>query len=247
MPAFKKHESNSWISCPEAQGPFQGLHGGALAGLMISELEQMAAQLDLGLAVSASVEFLRPTRSGVLRTDPCIVRQGRRTSFLSNHVQVGKDCTAQASVCFVHPIAMHCIEQPQITLHNPSSLLKLPSLKSIHGGPWMMDNFEVRKSDKGIIWFRYTDEIVDGMTPMARVLGAADWTHGLDRPNKPRLADPNINLNVVLARHPSGDHIGIQPDTTWTPNGIGMGDGRLLDEYGPFGRVTMSVVLTELE
>ncbi len=246
MPAFEKHEDNFWKSMPTAQGPFRGLQGGAVAGLMVSELEQMATELDLGVAVSASVEFLRPTHAGLLQTEPHVVRQGRRVSFLSNYVQVGDNRTAQATVCFVHSIAMPYIEQPPIALQNPSSLPTLPPRKAMHGAPWMMDNFEVRQSDNGIIWFRYTDVIVDGMTSMASVLGPADWTHGLGRPEKPRLADPNINLNVVLARHPSGDQIGIRPNATWTPNGIGMGDGQLLDEHGPFGRVTMSVALTEL-
>ena len=243
MPAFERIENNLWQSHPKAQGPFTGLQGGAVAGLMVSELEQMAARLELGHAVSASVEFLRPTRSNPLRTDPEIVRHGRRVSFLSNRVFDRDNCTARATVCFVQPADMSAISVPDSEPCNPEALPILPPRKAVHGQPWMMDNFEVRQSQDGIIWFRYVDEIVDGMMPMARILGPADWTHGLGRPKSPRLADPNVNLNVVISRQPVGDQIGIRPNTTWMPTGIGIGDGELLDSHGPFGRVSMAVAL----
>ena len=247
MPAFEKHEENSWNSAPSAMGPFSGLQGGGVAGLMVFELEALANAKALGLAVSASVEFLRPTQPGSLRTVPKIVRAGRRVSVLSNEIYQGQTCTARASICVIQPTQISAIATPSKAHHAPQELDVLPARKALHGQPWMMDNFEVRQSDEGVIWFRYLDEIVDGMTPLARVLGPADWTHGLGRPATPRLADPNINLQVVLARQPDGDFLGIRPNTTWLPSGIGMGEGMLLDPAGPFGRVMMSVALTPFD
>ncbi len=246
MPAFDKNEGNSWRSRASAMGPFSGLQGGAVAGLMTCELEQLACANNLGNAVSASIEFLRPTKPGKLRTQADIVHRGRRVSVLSNKVFQEDKCTARASVCFIHSIDTPAIAPPPQEIVDPQRFSILPTMKAIHGQPWMMDNFEVRRSENGVMWFRYINDIVSGMTPMARVLGPADWTHGLDRPNSPRLADPNINLTVVLSRPPIGEFIGIQPQTTWMPSGIGMGDGVLSDQEGPFGRVMMSVALTEL-
>jgi len=247
MPAFTKHENNSWISNPTAMGPFTGLQGGGVAGLLVSELETMGDEMTLGQAVSASVEFLRPTRQQPLRSEPSIIRRGRRTSVLINRLYEGGRQTAQATVCFVTPVAMPTIESPPETLHNPSTLAPLPPKPAIHGNPWMMDNFAVRRAKDGIVWFEYLDDIVDGMKPLASVLGPADWTHGLSRPSTPKLADPNVNLQVCVSRHPIGDHIGVRPMTTWMPTGNGMGEGMLYDTAGPFGRVMMAVALTEFE
>jgi len=244
MPAFLKHKENYWKSTPRAMGPFKGLQGGGVAGLMVFELEQMAAEQTFGLAVSASIEFLLPTQPGELRTMPKVIRRGRRVSVLSNEIVQGSACTARATVCFIHPTDIASVKPPAAQKSQPGDLAPIPPKKAIHGAPWMMDNFVVRPSDTGVIWFNYLDEIVEGMTPMAGVLGPADWTHGIGRPSSPQLADPNINLNVILSRHPVGKFIGILPKTVWMPTGIGMGEGTLSDEEGDFGKVMMSVALT---
>lgn len=246
MSAFEKIDNNSWKSHATAMGPFKGLQGGAVAGLMVSELEQNAKDANLGCAVSASIEFLRPTGMGLLHTQPTVLRRGKRVSILSNAIFEGDQQTAQATVCFVHEVKIPTIDGPFDQKLDPESLPILPRRMADHGKPWMMDNFEVRASAEGILWFCYLNPIVDAMGPLARILGPADWTHGLDRPSTPKLADPNVNLQLVIGRKPVGDFIGIKPNTTWFPNGIGMATGALFDVTGPFGRVGMSVALTAL-
>ncbi len=246
MPAFEKDDENYWVSAPSAMGPFKGLQGGGVAGLMVFELEELAAARDLGMAVSTSVEFLRPTEPGRLHTKPVVERIGRRVSVLSNEVFQADTRTARASVCFIRPTEIATIGHPPAERSNPISFEVSPPVAAFHGRAWMMDNFEVRRSDKGAFWFRYTDDVVSNVTPLARVLGPADWAHGLARPESPQLADPNVNLNVLLSRHPKGDFIGVLPKTTWMPTGIGLGEAVLSDQQGPFGRVMMSVALTEL-
>lgn len=247
MPAFLSVEKNRWRSAPSAMGPFTGLQGGGVAGLMAFELEKMAAELNLGIAVSASIEFLRPTLPGILETRPVVERKGRRVSVLSCQLIQDDACTARASLCFIQPVDIPSVDALPAEPYQPEELSPLPPKQAIHGQPWMMDNFEVRPSKSGIVWFRYSDDIVETVTPMARILGPADWTHGIGRPSAPKLADPNINLNVVLARHPQGEFIGVRPDTTWMPTGIGMGEGTLSDETGAFGKVMMSVALTPFD
>ena len=247
MPIFTKDENSLWVSAPQASGPFHGLQGGAIAALMVSELEQLAQDQELGLATSASVEFIRPTPSGPLRTQPECLRRGRRVSVFTNALYDGDTLTAKATTCFINPRAVPEISDPKKTLHDPTALPVLPARSAPHGRPWMMDLFEVRKSGDGIVWFRYTDDIVAPMSVMGRFLGPADWTHGLGRPAEPKLADPNINLQVTLARQPSDEFIGIRPRTTWMRSGIGLGEGELFDVEGFVGRVAMSVALTPFE
>ena len=76
------------------------------------------------------------------------------------------------------------------------------------------------------------------------MLGPADWTHGISRPLRDVVADPNPNLTVQLFRPPSGDWVGVRAQTRWRPAaGCGVGSGTLLDVRGEIGRVSMSVVL----
>lgn len=244
MPVFSKNEKNAWISSPSASGPFKGLQGGAVAGLLVSELEDIAIAEDMGPVLSASIEFLRPTGVGTLQTKPKILRHGKRASVLANCVYEDDKLTAKATVCCIKALDVPEVQNPQEIRHDPEALPILPSRQAPHGGPWMMDNFEVRAAPQGIAWFREKDEIVKGAGPMTRILGPADWTHGIARPKKPKLADPNLNLQITIFRQPVGVDIGISPQTTWMPNGIGFGDGLLYDVQGPLGRVMMSVALT---
>ena len=244
MPIFKKEEESLWSSTPRAMGPFRGLHGGALAGLLSAELEMIAADQGLGIATSASVQFLRPTTGGALQTIPETVRRGRRASILTNRIVQNGQPTAVATIVFIQPMSIPVEARSEAPDAEPAELSVLPARAAPHGGPWMMDNFDVRISEAGIFWFRYKDGIVDGMTPMARVLGPADWTHGLRRPRRPQLADPNVSMQISLSRHPEGEYIGILPATRWTGQGIGFGEGKLYDQSGDIGRVIMSVALT---
>ena len=248
MSIFSKDEHKLWVGSPMAQGPFQGLQGVGLAGLMVYELEKEAEAKGLGMAVSASIEFHKPTPNLPFQSIPQMVRQGRRVSFMSNAIIVDGVQTATASVCFVNPVEMDAVTSPASTELDPYAGQQAPQPKAPHGAPWMMDSFDVRHAEAdNIVWFHQKVPLVSGMTPLARVLVPADWTHGLRRPMTPYLiADPNLNLQVAVSRHPVGDHIGIRACTSWQSNGIGLGEGAILDENGPFGRVSMSVALTPM-
>jgi hypothetical protein len=111
-----------------------------------------------------------------------------------------------------------------------------------------MDAMEAREG--GVVaWFRMNQAIIDGAGPMSNlplssVLGPADWTHGIARPFRDVVADPNPNLTVQLFRQPEGEWVGIRAQARWRPaGGLGVGSGVLRDIYGEIGRVSMSVIL----
>ena len=98
-----------------------------------------------------------------------------------------------------------------------------------------------------MLWFRLHTPVVENAGPLARVLGPADWAHGINRPRHNVLADPNPNLSVHLFRPPKGDWIGVQARTSWsTEAGCGHGHGSLLDVNGEIGSVAMAVALIAL-
>jgi Acyl-CoA thioesterase C-terminal domain len=130
---------------------------------------------------------------------------------------------------------------------DPAGFPKAPLRRAPHGGPWFMDTLDVREGADGIRWFGIQRPVVAPLTPMAKVLGPADWTHGLARPPEPRLADPNIDLIVQLTRLPDGDWIGVRPSTRWARTGVGRGAGVLHDRLGEIGAVSMGVTLLPVE
>ncbi|WP_379553847.1 acyl-CoA thioesterase domain-containing protein [Qipengyuania sp. DGS5-3] len=243
MAIFEQDDTGHWIGGEKAQGPFTGLQGGGVASVMVAEIEAIATQQGLGAAMSVSVEFFRPTPLMPLKTNPKILRRGRRSSVLTNEVWADGKQTASATVCVINPVEGLAIAANDPSNIDVSKIDPLPARAAPHGRPWLMDNFEIRPGTDGVVWFHHKDEITPDATPLASVLGPADWTHGLARPSEPKLADPNVNLQVALARHPRGEHIGIRPKTTWMPEGTGLGEGAIFDEHGEIGRVAMSAVL----
>ena len=247
MAVFEAHGAGQWMPTALAQGPFSGLQGGAVAGLLAGEIELLAAEHNWGEALSVSAWFLRPTPLARLRTEITPVRAGGRISIIDNTVWAeGQDqpC-AMVRVTLGIPRAIDVPgfsppDEPTFDpLQYPSSARAAP-----HGGPWFMDAMESRTGD-GIGWFRLKEDVIVGAGSMARVLGPADWAHGIFRPLANVVADPNPNLTVQLLRAPCGQWIGIEPQTHWHPvTGGGIGGGLIRDCAGVIGRVSMSVALT---
>ncbi len=240
-------EPGSWHPTDLARGPFAGLQGGAVAGLMTGEIEALAPARGWGAAVSASIWFLRPVPVAPLRTAVSVVREGGRINIIDNMLwRAGEDepcALARVTLAVARPIDIagfaHPAEVPVDPLDYPVSKRAAP-----HGGAWFMDAMEAR-AGKTASWFRLGHEVIANAGPLARVLGPADWAHGIFRPMTGVAADPNPNLHVHLVRPPQGEWIGVEPQTHWQPElGGGMGGGLLRDVAGVIGRVSMTVALT---
>ncbi|HEX2891209.1 acyl-CoA thioesterase domain-containing protein, partial [Vineibacter terrae] len=242
-------QSGTYMPSPLAGGPFAGLQGGAVAGLLTAEIEAQAGQQGWGSAVSAAAWFFRPAPGARLRTRLAIVRAGGRVAVVDNTLWPDGEADPCATVR-VTLARERAIDVPAFDNAGPVAVdparWPLRRTAAPHGGPWFMDAMEVRQGD-GVAWFRLIAEVVDGAGPLARVLGPADWTHGIARPLSNVLADPNPNLTVHLFRPPRGDWIGVRPQARWVPSrGLGMGSGTLMDVEGEIGCVSMAVALMPL-
>ncbi len=85
MPIFEADAAPGfWLPSPLAAGPFSGLQGGAIAGLLTAEVEMLAGARRWGTAISVSVSFLKPTPMARLRTEVAALREGGRVSVIDN-------------------------------------------------------------------------------------------------------------------------------------------------------------------
>lgn len=247
MPLFIPGKlENQWIPTAMAIGPFGGLLGGGVAGLLTAEVEALAAQRDLGVAVGAAIWFLKPMSLVPLHTRISVVRSGGRISVVDNTMWLdGEDepcATARVTLTRHREMQVPGYQPPVRT--SPLAIADLPARKMpALRTPSYADAIEARL-DGGTAWFRLKEQIIAGAGPLAQVLVPADFAHGIGRPVQNVVADPNLTVAVNLLAPPRGEWIGVEPSVLWQPAaGLGIGNGRLHDAYGVIGHVTMDVVL----
>ncbi|MFL6792080.1 MAG: acyl-CoA thioesterase domain-containing protein [Bradyrhizobium sp.] len=237
---------NRWKPSALAAGPFAGLQGGAVASLLTAEVEALAAERKWGTAVASTAWFMRPTPMTDLRTQLTVLTEGGRVSVIDNTLWADGEAQPCATVR-VTLSRERAVEIPGFVDEKADAVdpTRFPARapRAMHGRPWFMDAMEAREGEDAT-WFRMNHQIIDGAGSLSAVLGPADWTHGIARPFRNVVADPNPNLTVQLFRQPLGDWVGIRAQTRWRPEiGLGVGSGVLLDLRGEIGRVSMSVVL----
>ena len=217
MAIFEPAGPNRWQPTALAAGPFAGLQGGAVASLLTAEVEALAEQRKWGTAISSSAWFLRPTPMTVLRTGLSVVTEGGRVSVIDNTLWPdGEDqpcATVRVTLSRERAVEVPGFAEPASDAADPTRF-PVRTRRAAHGRPWFMDAMEAREGD-GVAWFRMNQAIIDGAgslskVPLSSVLGPADWTHGIARPFRDVVADPNPNLTVQLFRQPEGRWVGIR-------------------------------------
>jgi hypothetical protein len=251
MAIFEPAGPDRWQPTALAAGPFAGLQGGAVASLLTAEVEALAEKRNWGTAIASSAWFLRPTPMTVLRTGLSVVAEGGRVSVIDNTLWPdGEDqpcATVRVTLSRERAVEVSGFAEPASDTVDPTRF-PVRTRRAAHGRPWFMDAMEAREGD-GVAWFRMNHAIIDDAASFSKaalssVLGPADWTHGIARPLRDVVADPNPNLTVQLFRQPADEWVGIRAQARWRPAaGLGAGSGVLLDIHGEIGRVSMSVIL----
>jgi hypothetical protein len=96
------------------------------------------------------------------------------------------------------------------------------------------------------VWMRMAVPLLPGEepTPLQRVLVAADTGNGVSAAIEwSKYLFINVDLSVHLHRMPEGEWVCLDAVTLPEPNGVGMADTRLLDERGPIGRATQTLLI----
>ncbi|MCX4997611.1 thioesterase family protein [Streptomyces longwoodensis] len=97
-------------------------------------------------------------------------------------------------------------------------------------------------------WMRMRVPLVagEGITPLSRVLTAADSGNGVSAAlDFHRYVFVNADLTVSLHRHPEGDWVCLDARTMVDGGGVGLAESALHDTKGPLGRGTQSLYVAE--
>lgn len=242
------YRDGTWIPDPVARGPFEGIHGGAVASLMCAAVEKEAEPT--GFVASASTHFLRPVPLEPLTLEVHWLRQGRRVGTADVTLSNSSRELAVQRVTVIQKV-----EQPELQV--PSSHTADPESGSLeqsdapHGQAWLMDVMERRTVADGTVWFKMRRPIVELQGPLSSIIPVADWAHGIGAIRgvvvRPPGAIPNADLSVHLLRPPKGNWIGLHAESAWSTWSTGVGCGAIYDVEGLIGRVVMAVVVVPVQ
>lgn len=244
-----------WQAAPEAQGPFGGMHGGAVGALAVGEMEAMAGPRGLGALVSAQLYLLRPMPLQGLTSRVSAVREGGRVAVFENEIFADGKLQAKASACFQKPVEIDGLPgAPADTLFAPEEFPKWERpapfrASSVNQG--FLDLCDIRDATHGdgtrAKWFRMKRAFHDVPTPFSAAMAVADVSTLFtvtDAGTRPNAAGwPNADLSLHLARDPIGEWIGVAQRGDWRHDGRGMTESEIFDVHGRIGRSCQSVVL----
>lgn len=242
-------EGTVWTPNILASGPFRGLHGGAVSGLTVAVMEEMARREGYGLPVTASVYILKPAPLETLTTKVTPLRIGGRIALLESELFHGDKLIAKATAAFVKPIELPelaAVEAPATPV-DPSSLPKWQRSNRIDRTTFF-DALDIRDDGKGTKWGRMLHPMTSYDTPFASLFALSDngtpyWLSSTEL-WPPRWGFPNIDVALHVTRAPVGKWVGVTPTSDWRVEGNGLTDAVIYDEQGVLGRGCQTVVVT---
>lgn len=251
-PLFERH-GQGWSVADEAQGPFGGVHGGAVSALLTGEVEMMAADGHLGEIVTATAYLVRPTPKLGVTTKVESLREGGRIALFENSLIANDKLHAKVSICFQKPIAIKGLPGgPGEAVYHPESLPVWDFL-SQRFSPGFLDVIDARADvhdPQRTKWMRFTRPLHQAPTPVSDVMAISDFSTLFsvldDGPPAGASGWPNSDLSLHLSRAPIGPWVGMAQTRFWFDNGRGFTETALYDTHGRMGRSLQSVVILPL-
>jgi Thioesterase-like superfamily len=204
-------------------------------------------------AVRVSVDFLGAIPRRELTVQVSRLRPGRRISLTEAQMSVDGRAVAVARVWHLAagptPPARTPVVLPP-ALPQAGAVL-LPHLTDWGYGKALDWRYTAGSADRpgpAAVWTRVRLPLVAGepITPLARVLVAADAANGLsaELPLDRWLSIPP-GMATTLLREPAGEWVHLDCRTQLAEDGIGLSSGVLSDEHGALGEVAQPLLVRE--
>lgn len=239
-------EGQFWHPREVAQGPFGGLHGGAVSGLIVAEMEREGRARGMGFLLSAAVLLLRPAPMAPLETRTELLRQGNRAGALETELAADGKLIAKGVASFVapQPVADTPAEPPLPA--DPEALPTWP-MKPRFRHKTLFDALDLRQDAEGKVWGRLLRPLVPFASPLADAFAVADNGQPISLQGDPavlgRYAFPNVDIALHLSRPPAKGWIGVKARSDWRSEGMGLTESELYDRTGRIGRCCQTIVL----
>ena len=243
-------EGDFWAPGAVAAGPFGGLHGGAVSGLIVARLEAEARRNDAGVALSASVLLLRPAPMSALHVETRVLRVGGRVSVFEAIVSADGKRIAQGVATFARTALVEPLLEAPGAAANPADL---PAWEDHPARRWpgFFDALDIRDDGDGCKWGRLLRPLTAEPSPLADLFAVADCATAFDLSSRglfpAPFAHPNIDIAIHVSRRPHGAWVGVAPNSDWRREAVGLTEARLFDEKGVLGRSCQAIVITPRE
>ena len=239
-----------------SRGPWsaQHQHGGAPAGLIVREMEQVETFQPMRLA-RVTYDLLGPVPIEEVEVTTEVLRPGKRVQWVGATMScagkpivraVGFFIRVEDQATPVQDMLNHSGPSPDQSRNAMTMIDELETMFAGHGVDIRISSDKKQWIDPGAgsAWFRLKVPLVEGEepSPQQRACSAADFGNGISAPlSWFDWLFVNGDLTVNLSRVPEGEWINLESVTRLSGDGTGLTETRLADASGVIGSATQSL------
>lgn len=255
-------EENTFESTPLASAGWyeEGQHGGALAALVVGQVESIPTLTPMQIA-RVTVEIFRVIPLVPLTVHPTVIREGKRIQTVK--VEVTDPDGTLLSLGIVQRLRVLDRELPHEAATEVTELPGPWDSRSTDPRNWGIgdadktlfhrDAIEIREIHGGFesigpgaVWVRPTIPIIAGIenSPAQRAVIAGDFCNGVSRKlSLDKWVFMNSDLTVHIGRYPAGEWVGLDARSSYSSDGRGVASGSLWDTEQWIGQSAQTLYL----
>lgn len=256
------NQEDTFESTPLANAGWydEGQHGGALAALIVGQVESVPTLTPMEIA-RVTVEIFRVAPLVPLTVRPTVVREGKRIQTVK--VEITDPEGTLLSLAIVQRLRTAERELPSEAATESTDLPDPTASRSPDPRSWGIgdrdktmfhrDAIEIREIHGGFasigpgsVWVRPTVPIIAGTenTPAQRAVIAGDFCNGVSRKlGLDEWVFMNSDLTVHIGRYPSGEWVGLDAQSSYASHGRGVASGSLWDTERWIGQSAQTLYL----
>lgn len=253
MGSFYTRKGEQYVSSPSTVGPWDPKlqHGGPVAALLGTRIEQAAARPDMRLAQFA-LEFMGPVPVATLDVSAEVVRPGKRISHWAARASVGGRESVRVTAWMLsakegrNPL-IHLQDSPPPPMPETAVDTYFEAVPHFGYGDaleWRFPEGGFKELGPATCWARLKVSLVEGepVSPLARVLAMVDSANGISAElDVGKYLFVPVNLTVALAREPSTEWTAMRAVTSISSDGIGVTRAQLFDQRGAIGEALQTL------